>query len=103
MASVALIEMANCSNSGNIYSSSTNFSSVSDMVCIGGLIGSGNRGTLDGCYNNGKIESQAIGIYVAGIIGKVVELTIIDCKNNGDLTGKTLVEFLQSRQEEKHL
>ncbi len=89
----------NCTNNGDIYLDTTNMTACTG-ICIGGITGRQQGGTITGCTNTGKIvsKSEAIGasaIFAGGIVGRgyndaedcpnVTTPTLTDCTNRGKL------------------
>ena len=89
----------NCTNNGDIYLDTTNMTACTG-ICIGGITGRQQGGTITGCTNTGKIvsNSNVIGssaIYVGGIVGRgyndatdcpnVTTPILTNCTNSGKL------------------
>ncbi len=69
---------------------SNNSSQVIGRIAYGGILGSGDIGTVNMCYNTGAIRGTAAATEGAGIVGRNYG-TVSNCGNTGAVTGSSYI------------
>lgn len=79
--------------SGDISNSSNTGEIISSAWRIGGIVGDHTGGSIDSCFNDGKITPTAETGYIGGILAGTPsdEISITNCYNTSDLDGRMAV------------
>ena len=82
--------ISQCINKANVYvKNTTEYSSSSyPHNMVGGIVGTCGSGSLENCYNSGKIEGyNSANNLVGGLLGRTYAMTVTNSYNRGQIIG----------------